>query len=151
MLIASLSLVAFPFMSGFYSKDFILESAYGQFDFSGTVVYFIATIGAMFTTLYSIKVLYLTFLTNPNGPLVSYKTAHEGDIFMSIPVWRVTPLVGNKLSNSWDALKLLVPNYIRKILCGWSNYSGKVISQEISEKRIGYHGSKSDFIAHLNN
>ena len=86
MLIASLSLVAFPFMTGFYSKDFILESAYGQFYFSSTVVYFIATIGAMFTTLYSIKVLYLTFLTNPNGPLANYKAAHEGDIFMSLPL-----------------------------------------------------------------
>jgi NADH-ubiquinone oxidoreductase chain 5 len=86
MLIASLSLVAFPFMTGFYSKDFILESAYGQFYFSGTVVYFIATIGAMFTTLYSVKVLYLTFLTNPNGPIVNYKHAHEGDIFMSFPL-----------------------------------------------------------------
>ena len=86
MLIASLSLVAFPFMTGFYSKDFILESAYGQFYFSGIVVYYIATIGAMFTTLYSVKVLYLTFLTNPNGPVVSYKHAHEGDIFMSLPL-----------------------------------------------------------------
>lgn len=86
MLIASLSLVAFPFMTGFYSKDFILESAYGQFYFSSTVVYFISTIGAMFTTLYSVKVLYLTFLTNPNGPLVNYKHAHEGDIFMSMPL-----------------------------------------------------------------
>jgi len=86
MLIASLSLVAFPFMTGFYSKDFILESAYGQFYFSSTVVYFIATIGAMFTTLYSVKVLYLTFLTNPNGPMVNYKKAHEGDMFMSLPL-----------------------------------------------------------------
>jgi len=86
MLIASLSLVAFPFMTGFYSKDFILESAYGQFYFSGTVVYYIATIGAMFTTLYSVKVLYLTFLTNPNGPVINYKHAHEGDIFMSLPL-----------------------------------------------------------------
>jgi NADH-ubiquinone oxidoreductase chain 5 len=111
MLIASLSLVAFPFMTGFYSKDFILESAYGQFYFSGTVVYFIATIGAMFTTLYSVKVLYLTFLTNPNGPLSNYdyypkyladnssdtittannnkrniSVAHEGDIYMSLPL-----------------------------------------------------------------
>jgi NADH-ubiquinone oxidoreductase chain 5 len=92
MLIASLSLVAFPFMTGFYSKDFILESAYGQFYFTGIVVYFIATIGAMFTTLYSVKVLYLTFLTNPNGPLSNYKDsitmhpAHEGDIFMSLPL-----------------------------------------------------------------
>src|SRR3954454_9699816 len=86
MLIASLSLVAFPFMTGFYSKDFILASAYGQSYFSSTVVYFIAVIGAMFTTLYSVKVLYLTFLTNPNGPLVNYKNAHEGDIFMSLPL-----------------------------------------------------------------
>ena len=86
MLIASLSLVAFPFMTGFYSKDLILESAYGQFCFSSTAVYFIAVIGAMFTTLYSVKVLYLTFLTNPNGSLINYKKAHEGDIFMSLPL-----------------------------------------------------------------
>jgi NADH-ubiquinone oxidoreductase chain 5 len=86
MLIASLSLVAFPFMTGFYSKDFILESAYGQFYFSSIAVYFISTIGAMFTTLYSVKVLYLTFLTNPNGPLINYKHAHESDIFMSMPL-----------------------------------------------------------------
>jgi NADH-ubiquinone oxidoreductase chain 5 len=86
MLIASLSLVAIPFMTGFYSKDFILESAYGQFYFSSTVIYFIATIGAMFTTLYSVKVLYLTFLTNPNGPLINYKQVHEADIYMSLPL-----------------------------------------------------------------
>lgn len=86
MLIASLSLVAFPYMTGFYSKDFILESAYGQFYFSSIVVYFIATIGAIFTTLYSVKVLYLTFLANPLGPLNNYKNAHEGDIFMSLPL-----------------------------------------------------------------
>lgn len=86
MLIASFSLVAIPFMTGFYSKDFILESAYGQFFFSSIAVYYIATIGAMFTTLYSIKVLYLTFLTNPNGPLISYKQAHEGNLFINIPL-----------------------------------------------------------------
>ena len=86
ILIASLSLVAFPFMTGFYSKDFILESAYGQYHFSSINVYFIATIGAIFTTLYSVKVLYLTFLANPNGPVNYYKNAHEGDIFLSLPL-----------------------------------------------------------------
>ncbi|KAJ4502109.1 NADH:ubiquinone oxidoreductase subunit 5 [Exophiala dermatitidis] len=88
MLIASLSLVAFPFMTGFYSKDFIIESAFGKYYISSIIVYYIAVIGAMFTTLYSVKVLYLTFLTNPNGPLVNYKShgAHEGDIYMSLPL-----------------------------------------------------------------
>jgi NADH-ubiquinone oxidoreductase chain 5 len=86
MLIASLSLVAFPFMTGYYSKDFILESAYGQYYFSSITVYIIATIGAIFTTLYSIKVLYLTFITSPNGNFYSYKKAHEGNIFLSLPL-----------------------------------------------------------------
>lgn len=86
ILIASLSLVAFPFMTGFYSKDFILESAYGQYHFSGIGVYFIAVIGAIFTTLYSVKVIYLTFLANPNGPVNSYLNAHEGDIFLILPL-----------------------------------------------------------------
>src|SRR6202000_360128 len=59
------------------------------YNLSSITVYFIATIGAVFTTLYSVKVLYLTFLTNPNGPLANYKqahAAHEGDIFMSLPL-----------------------------------------------------------------
>ena len=93
ILIASLSLVAFPFMTGFYSKDFILESAYGQYYFSSTAVYIIAVVGAIFTTLYSVKVLYLTFLTSPNGPKIFYYrfntkdiTAHEGDLFLSLPL-----------------------------------------------------------------
>ena len=86
ILIASLSLVAFPFMTGFYSKDFILESAYGQFLLSSNIIYYIGVIGAMFTTLYSVKVIYLTFLTNPNGPLINYKHASEGTLLMGIPL-----------------------------------------------------------------
>jgi NADH-ubiquinone oxidoreductase chain 5 len=86
MLIASLSLVAIPFMTGFYSKDFILESAYGKFYISSTIVYIIATLGAIFTTLYSVKVLYLTFLTNPNGSLISYKQIDEGNMFINFPL-----------------------------------------------------------------
>ena len=86
MLIASLSLVAFPFMTGFYSKDFILESSFGQFTYSGITVYFTALIGAMFTTLYSVKVLYLTFLANASASVVNYNKVHEGNIFMSLPL-----------------------------------------------------------------
>jgi len=72
MLIGSLSLMAFPFMTGFYSKDFILESALGQYSFSSRTIYIIALIGAIFTSLYSIKILYLIFLNKPNGSLIYY-------------------------------------------------------------------------------
>src|SRR5690606_24256708 len=73
-------------MTGFYSKDLILESSYGQYHFHSIAVYFIAVIGAIFTTLYSVKILYLTFIANPNGSLNYYKNAHEGNIFMSLPL-----------------------------------------------------------------
>nr|YP_009364295.1 LAGLIDADG endonuclease [Ophiocordyceps sinensis]ARF03421.1 LAGLIDADG endonuclease [Ophiocordyceps sinensis] len=48
-----------------------------------------------------------------------------------------------KLSNSGDTLKLLVPSYSWKAISGWTNHSCKVISQKISEKNVGNRGSKS--------
>jgi NADH-ubiquinone oxidoreductase chain 5 len=86
ILIASFSLIAIPFMSGFYSKDFILESSYGKLFLSSLTAYIIAVTGAMFTTLYSIKILYLTFVNNPNGPNNNYNYSHEGTIFMTAPL-----------------------------------------------------------------
>jgi NADH:ubiquinone oxidoreductase subunit 3 (subunit A) len=57
--------------------------------------------------------------------------------------WSGKSLVWVKLSNSGDSLKLLVPNYTRKIISGWSNYSCTVTSQKMIEKEMGYRGSKS--------
>jgi hypothetical protein len=50
-----------------------------------------------------------------------------------------------KLSNSGDALKLLIPSYSRKAISGQTNYLGRVISQEMNESEMGYRGSKSEF------
>jgi NADH-ubiquinone oxidoreductase chain 5 len=86
MLIASLSLIALPFMTGFYSKDLILESAYGKFFISSMFVYVIAVTAAIFTTLYSIKILYLGFFSNPNGLLTDYNKIHESNFYMSLPL-----------------------------------------------------------------
>ena len=93
MLIGSLSLIAFPFMTGFYSKDFILESIYGQYTIYIFSVYTIAVIGAIFTSLYSVKVLYLIFFAKPNGPKIYYnisltdsKLAKDPGMYMKFPL-----------------------------------------------------------------
>ncbi len=49
----------------------------------------------------------------------------------------------DKLSNSGDALKILIPSHIWKYMSGWTNYSGMVTSQNIYESLIGNRGSKS--------
>ena len=50
-----------------------------------------------------------------------------------------------KLSNSGDALKLMVPSYSRKAISGQNNYLGKVTSPKMKETEMGYRGSKSEF------
>jgi len=86
MLIGSLSLMALPFLTGFYSKDLIIEVAYGQYLFTGNVAYWLGTISAVFTAFYSLRLLALTFLTYPNGPRVNYNSTHEAPLVMAAPL-----------------------------------------------------------------
>lgn len=67
MTIGSLALIGFPFLTGFYSKDLILEAAYGKFTLIGYFSYFLGTLGAFLTAFYSTRLLYLVFLAKPIG------------------------------------------------------------------------------------
>jgi NADH-ubiquinone oxidoreductase chain 5 len=72
MLIGSLSLMGFPFLTGYYSKDAILELAYSKYTFEASFGHWLGTISAFFTAFYSFRLIYLTFLTDSNAPLSSY-------------------------------------------------------------------------------
>ena len=65
-LVGSLALVGFPFLSGFYSKDFILEVAYSQYTLSGHFVFWLGTITASLTSFYSFRLIYFVFFNNTN-------------------------------------------------------------------------------------
>ena len=67
MVIGSLALIGFPFLTGFYSKDVILEVAYGKYTTEGHFSYTLGTLGAFLTAFYSTRLVYLTFLCRPNG------------------------------------------------------------------------------------
>ena len=86
MLIGSLSLMGFPFLTGFYSKDAILEFAQASFTFNGYFAYWLGTISAFFTAFYSLRLLYYTFLTNTNSNIKVFKLAHESPWNMSLPL-----------------------------------------------------------------
>lgn len=86
ILIGSLSLMAFPFLTGFYSKDLILEVALGQYEVSGSLAYWLGTISAVFTRFYSFRLISLTFFGTRNAPKGDYLHAHEAPMIIVIPL-----------------------------------------------------------------
>ena len=86
MLIGSLSLLATPWLSGFYSKDLIIELGYAQYGFSGYYAYILGSLTAGLTAFYSFRLISLTFLTYPNAKRVDYLNSHEASISVVIPL-----------------------------------------------------------------
>jgi NADH-ubiquinone oxidoreductase chain 5 len=84
--IGSLALMGFPFLTGFYSKDVILELAYAKYTVSSHFAHWLGTLSAFFTAFYSFRLLYLTFLSNPNGPKNVIAHAHDAPIRMAFPL-----------------------------------------------------------------
>ncbi len=81
-LIGSLSLIGFPFFSGFYSKDLILESCLLEGRFLHIFCYGLCVLGVFFTAAYSFRLIFLTFLVKPNGFIGVYKNIHDADMIM---------------------------------------------------------------------
>ena len=87
MLVGSLALMGFPFLTGFYSKDTILEVAYAKYTVWGHFSYYLGTFAAFFTAFYSIRLLFLVFLSEPNGHKSVILNAHEGSWRMTFPLF----------------------------------------------------------------
>lgn len=58
--------------------------------------------------------------------------------------WLGKSLLWEKLSNSGNFLKFMIPSYILNFISGWINYLGMVISHKMIEREIEYRGSKSE-------
>lgn len=86
MLIGSLSLMALPFLTGWASKDLIIELASVLIQYRGSVAYWLGTLSAVFTAFYSIRLLALTFFTYPNSSKTTYEGAHEAPLIMAVPL-----------------------------------------------------------------
>ena len=74
--------MGFPFLTGFYSKDALLEVVYSSSNPYAYFGYLLALITAMITAFYSGRLLYLTFLSAPNGYKRAYELCHESTDYM---------------------------------------------------------------------
>ena len=86
MLMGSLSLIGFPFLTGFYSKDVILELAYTKYTISGNFAFWLGSVSVLFTSYYSFRSLFLTFLVPTNSFGRDIVRCHDAPIPMAIPL-----------------------------------------------------------------
>jgi NADH-quinone oxidoreductase subunit L len=80
--VGTLALIGFPFISGFYSKDAIIEAVAESHRFGSEVAYWGVLIGVLVTSFYSFRLLYLTFHGRPRYAVdpTAAETATDGHL-----------------------------------------------------------------------
>jgi NADH-ubiquinone oxidoreductase chain 5 len=86
ILIGSLAILGFPFLTGFYSKDILLEYTYITYSFDGIYIYIIGILTAFFTSIYSFKLIFFIFLQKTNI-FNKYLIIKENNIYIIIPLF----------------------------------------------------------------
>ena len=87
MIIGTLALTGFPFLSGFYSKDAIIEFAYLKGNTTGYYAAGIGIITAFLTSIYSWRLMFKTFHGDYNNKDIKIEETHESPLVMLIPLF----------------------------------------------------------------
>ena len=86
MVIGTLALTGFPFLSGFYSKDAIIEFAYLRGNTTGFYAAGIGIFTAFLTSIYSWRLMFKTFHGEYNNKKIKIEDTHESPLVMLIPL-----------------------------------------------------------------
>ncbi|BBK32062.1 NADH dehydrogenase subunit L [Stella humosa] len=105
MWIGSLALAGLPFFAGFYSKDIILEAAFGAHSGVGQYAFWLGILAALLTAFYSWRLLFLTFHGKPRANEKVMAHVHESPPVMIVPL---VVLALGALFSGWLAYEAFV-------------------------------------------
>ena len=86
MLIGTLALTGAPLLSGYYSKDAIIESAFASHAFGHEYAFYLLVFSALLTSFYSWRLIFLTFHGKTRASQDVLSKAHESALSMTIPL-----------------------------------------------------------------
>ena len=86
MIVGTLALTGFPFLSGFYSKDAIIEFAFLKGNSLGFIAAGIGIFTALITSIYSWRLIFKTFHGSYNNKDQSIESINESPMVMLIPL-----------------------------------------------------------------
>mgnify|MGYP006185648401 FL=1 len=84
MWIGSLALAGLPPFAGFFSKDIILEAAWGHHSSYGYIAFYLGLLAAFLTAFYSWKILFMVFHGKARSDI---SKAHESPLYILIPLF----------------------------------------------------------------
>ena len=87
MWIGSLAIIGFPYLSGYYSKESILENAFYTSNGIAYFAYLVGILTALLTAFYSWRLLFLTFHGENRSNNKTYDHAHESPLVMTVPLF----------------------------------------------------------------
>ena len=87
IIIGSIALMGIPPFAGYFSKDLILEYALSIHSFNGTNIYVLGCLGAFLTSVYSTRLIYLTFLNKTNIKTDIFNKIKEPGFTMLFPLF----------------------------------------------------------------
>lgn len=87
MWIGALGLTGVPFFAGFYSKDAILLSMWADDHAAGAICFIIGLFSASLTTIYTCRMLFMTFHGPAKAPAEVIEHVHESPLSMQLPMW----------------------------------------------------------------
>ena len=87
MWIGSLAIIGFPYLSGYYSKESILENAFYASNGIAYFAYLVGILTALLTAFYSWRLLFLTFHGENRSNNKTYDHVHESPLVMTAPLF----------------------------------------------------------------
>lgn len=127
VLIGSLSLMGLPFLTGFYSKDLIVEIVYGSHILSFAL--FLAIFSAFLTAFYSFRLLFYSFLQDNQSPKKTLSNSHESEYLLITPllvliIFSIMFGYGFQFSILGDELPVILPEFNKLITLSLSILGG---------------------------
>jgi NADH-quinone oxidoreductase subunit L len=86
MLVGTLAITGVPLLSGYYSKDLIIQSAFASDSSVASYAFFMGITAALMTSFYSWRLWFLTFTGTTRADHHTYDHAHEGPWQMVVPL-----------------------------------------------------------------
>ena len=139
MIIGTLALTGFPFLSGYYSKDAIIEFAYLN---GSNLGYFASSIGiitAFLTAIYSWRLIFMTFHGKFKNNNLSKTEIKDSSLTILFPLIILALcsvssgflfkdfLIGNNYENFWRDSLLIIKSFDHSQIPNWLLYTTPIL------------------------